>query len=151
MLFRSNDLPISCKWQAARKRTDALKLLRRRLGELGIGRFVGPAAERVTIEQLIDLVEADYELKERRSLKRVRHARVSLLEEFGPDAALEVGLPRLEDYVARRRRDGAALATIQYELAILRRGYTLAVRRQLLPLPACLPYPSDRQRPPGVL
>jgi integrase len=120
-------------------RTDALKLLRRRLGELGIGRFVGPAAERVTIEALLDLVEADYELKQRRSLKRVHHARVPLLEEFGPDTALEVGLPRLEDYVARRRRDGAALATIQYELAILRRGFTLAVRRQLLPFRPAFP------------
>ncbi len=120
-------------------RTDATKLLRRRLGELGIGRFVGPSAERVTIGDLLDLVEADYELKQRRSLKRVRHARIPLLEEFGPGIALEVGLAQLEDYVTRRRRDGAALATIQYELAILRRGFTLAVRRQLLPFRPAFP------------
>jgi integrase len=120
-------------------RTEALKLLRRRLGEVGIGRFVGTAAERVMVHELLDLVEADYELAQRRSLKRVRHARVPLLEEFGPDLALEVSPPRLEDYVARRRRDGAALATIQYELAILRRGFTLAVRRQLLPFRPSFP------------
>jgi integrase len=64
---------------------------------------------------------------------------VQLLEGFGPDVALEVGLVRLEDYVVRRRRDGAALATIQYELAILRRGFTLAVRRQLLPFRPAFP------------
>jgi hypothetical protein len=120
-------------------RPDAVKLLRRRLGELGIGRFVGPAAERVTIRDLLDLVEADYELKGRRSLNRVRYARGVLLEEFGPDAALEVGLAQLENYVTRRRHDGAALGSIQYELAILRRGYTLAVRRQLLPYRPAFP------------
>ena len=120
-------------------RSQALKLLRQRLGELGIGRFVGPAAERVTVADLLDLVEADYELKQRRSVKRVRFARAVLLEEFGPDLALEVGLPRLEDYVAGRRRDGAALATIQYELAVLRRGFNLAVRRQQLPFRPAFP------------
>jgi integrase len=42
-------------------------------------------------------------------------------------------------YIARRRRDDAALAIIQYELAILRRGFTLAVRRQLLPFRPAFP------------
>jgi len=42
-------------------------------------RFVGPQAERVTIRNLLDMVEADYELKQRRSLKRVRLRVLGLL------------------------------------------------------------------------
>src|SRR5688572_16160830 len=38
------------------KRADASKLLRRRLGELGIGTFVGPSAERVTAADVLALV-----------------------------------------------------------------------------------------------
>ena len=59
--------------------------------------------------------------------------------EVGLSRLLEVGLSRLEDYVAGGRRGGAALATIQHELAILRRGFKLAVWRQQLPFRPAFP------------
>jgi integrase len=117
----------------SRVRRDAVTLLRRRLAEMGTGRFVGPGAERVSVADLLELVTADYARQERRSADRLPLASRKLLDYFGPDMALDVNLGRLEDYVAARRADAAALATIQYELAILRRGFNLALRRQLLP------------------
>lgn len=123
-------------------RADALRLLRRRLGELGIGRFVGPSAERVTVADLLDLVTADYELNSRRSGRRLAHARRHLLDVFSLDLALDVTPGRLDQYVGHRRHDGAALATVQYELSILRRGFTLALRRQLLAF--CPAFPTLR-------
>lgn len=115
------------------RRTVAVTLLKQRQGELGIGAFVGPAAEKVTVADVLALVAKHYEQSSRRSTRRMQQAKARLLEEFGPDPALDVSLGRLEDYVAVRQREGRALATVQYELAILRRGFTLAVRRQLLP------------------
>jgi integrase len=93
----------------------------------------------VTVADLLDLVEADYDLKERRSIRRMKLARRHLLEAFALDLALDVTPGRLEDYVTAQRREGSALATIQYDLAILRRGYSLAMRRQLLPFRPAFP------------
>jgi hypothetical protein len=67
---------------------DAKALLRTRLGELGLGRFVGRRAEKVTVPELLDLVAADYEQKGRRSGKRLAHARQHLLDMLGSDLAL---------------------------------------------------------------
>ena len=59
-------------------KADALALLKQRLGELGTGRYVGPAAERLTFEDLLDGVERAYQLAGRRSLRRVQEARGAL-------------------------------------------------------------------------
>lgn len=109
---------------------------------MGSGRFVGPAAERVTVSELLDLVRDDYRLRGRRSARRAEQACAHLADEFGGDAALDVTLTRLEAYVNARQQEDAALATVQYELAILRRGYSLAMRRQLLPFRP--PFPTIR-------
>ena len=46
-----------------------LKLLKKRLQEIGRGRFVGPSEERVLLTDLLDALTVDYELNGRRSLK----------------------------------------------------------------------------------
>jgi hypothetical protein len=38
--------------QWIRERSEARKLLKKRLGEISLGRFIGPAAERVTVREL---------------------------------------------------------------------------------------------------
>lgn len=108
-------------------RRDAEKLLRRRLGEAAIGRHV-PDAEKVTFEDLVNCLEADYRANGRRSLDRAQRAIVHLRETFGRDRALNITTDRLTAYVADRLDSGAARATIAAELAALRRGFTLAVQ-----------------------
>jgi integrase len=118
---------------------DAVRLLKRRLGEAVNGQVQGSKAEKVTVDDLLALVITDYELKGRRSARRMIQAQARLLEEFDAHAALDVNAGRLDDYIALRQRDGAALATIKYELSILRRAFTLAVRRQMLPYRPAFP------------
>jgi len=108
-------------------RRDAEKLLRRRLGEVQVGRHV-PDAEKVTFDDLIGMLEADYRANGRRSLDRAKRAVVHLRESFGRDRALNITTDRLTTYVADRLEAGAARATIAAELAALRRGFTLAVQ-----------------------
>src|SRR5207249_3875925 len=58
------------------RRSDAVKLLKRRLGEVGRGQFVGQTVERTTFEDLKDLLLADYRINGKKSLDRMERAAV---------------------------------------------------------------------------
>lgn len=115
------------------RREDAVNLLKQRHGEAAQGRIVGPAAERLTLKDLLDMVEADYALSERKSKPPCARLR----EHFGDDArALDLTHDVLTCYARTRRAErvapdgtkiaGAQPATVRNELAVLGRGFTLA-------------------------
>ena len=110
----------------------AKDLLKKRLGEMGIGAFIGPAAEKVTFDELGALVSADYKANGRKSLWRAEMAMKRLAEHFAGMRALTIPA-RAGAYIAARQADKASAATIRYELSILRRGFTLAYQARLLP------------------
>jgi len=110
------------------KRPDAVRLLKRRLGELGRGRLVGPDAEKTTFEDLARMVLDDYEVNGRKSRKRAEDAVNRLKECFGLARALDITGDKVNGYIRSRQEAGAQPATIRYELAILKRGFTLALR-----------------------
>jgi integrase len=114
------------------RRADAVKLMRRRMGEMGMGRLVGPHAERVTAEDLFGMLRDDYIVNGRRSLKRAEVSLAHLRAFFGLAKALDITTDTLSGYVRARREHGAALATIQNELAALKRAFTLAIRAERL-------------------
>ena len=110
------------------RRADAVKLLRRRMGEMGAGRLVGPDAERTTFDDLARMLVEDYTANERKSLRRVQTALTHLRPAFAFSRALDITTDRLNVYVSTRRAEHAAPATIKQELALLRRAFTLAIK-----------------------
>jgi integrase len=110
------------------RRADAVKLLRRRLAEMGSGRLVGPDAERTTFEDLAGMLIADYHLNGRRSAKRVEVALVHLRAFFTFARVPDITGDRIDAYIRCRQEANAAPATIRYELACLRRAFNLAMR-----------------------
>jgi len=106
-------------------RTDAVKLLRRRLAEMGRGRVLGPDIERTTFEDLVRMLLDDYRANGRRSLDRVEDAVEHLRGFFGDARAIEVTGDRITAYAAARQREKAANATINRELAALKRMFRL--------------------------
>jgi hypothetical protein len=56
------------------RRLDAVKLLRRRVAEMGRGRLIGPDVERTTLDELVTILLNDYRANRRRSLDRVEDA-----------------------------------------------------------------------------
>jgi integrase len=110
------------------RRGDAVKLLRRRLAEMGAGRLVGPDAERTTFEDLAAMLLADYNLNGRRSAKRVDVALVHLRAFFTFARVPDMTSDRIGAYIRYRQEANAAPATIRYELACLRRAFTLAMQ-----------------------
>jgi integrase len=111
-------------------KAEAVAKLRARIGEVSSGRFVGPESERVTFEELMDGLERSYQLAGRRSVARVKTARAHLTATFAGMRALAITAPRLEAYaLARLETEHGAPSSVRYELAILRRALSLAVRQ----------------------
>jgi len=106
-------------------RAEAVNLLKQRVGEAAQGRVVAPRAEKTTFEQLAQMLIDDYEANERKSRKRLRFSLAHLLEFFGNTLAIDVTADRVTSYITYRQREGAAAATINRELAALKRAFSL--------------------------
>jgi integrase len=109
-------------------RPDALKLLKRRLAEMGQGRLVGPDAEKTTFEELASMLLDDYMVNGRKSIERARASVKRLREIFGPTRAMDITADRIGTYIRARQEAGAATGTTQNELAALKRMFTLGAR-----------------------
>jgi integrase len=117
------------------KKPAAVALLKRRLEEAGKGRPI-EEAKKTLLSDLKALIVADYKLHGRRSTKRLEQSWAHLAEFFGKgEPAIAITPARLALYVTRRtEEDGAAPATVQTELAALKRAFTLARKAgELLP------------------
>jgi integrase len=117
---------------AGRTETEARRLLRHRQRELavhtaGFRLFQGPQHERVTLEELLQALEKDLEIRGRRSLPQAKSHLKHVRGFFAETRALAVTPDRLRDYVRARQRAGAAPATINRQLELIRRAFTLGV------------------------
>jgi integrase len=106
---------------------DAERLIKRRQGEIVTGRFAGLGPERVTLAKLFDALLDDYRVRGLHSLPMTEH-RVckNLAPFFGTLRAADFSTAQARAYVLTRRREGAANATINRELELLRRAFRLA-------------------------
>jgi integrase len=109
------------------KEQEAKRLLKQREGAAVEGRVILPRQDRVTIAELADALKAEYAVNERRSADRLAYSFAHLLPVFGPRRASHVTSADVNAYAAKRLEGGAAPATVNRELAALRRMYSLAV------------------------
>jgi len=101
---------------------------RRLLTELQVSlrQGVTPDGTKVTLDELKALVVANYKANGRKTLWRAEMCFKRLADYFGADAKLSVIPPRVPDYIAHRREQGAAPATVKQEVTTLKRGVSLA-------------------------
>ncbi len=114
------------------KESDAGKLLKRRLGEIALGRFIEPQAERITLKELTDDLLNDYSVNGKKSLHRIEDSVTHLLDYFKDDKALSVTTDRIRSYISHRQEQKAANATINRELAAVKRSFNLGLQAQKL-------------------
>jgi len=109
-------------------RAKAKKFLGKRLAEIATGTFMGFEVERITITELAEAFLRDYRVNERRSLTDVQ-ARWKLHLEpfFGSMRAASVTSDLIARYVDERQQEKAANATINRELAALKRMFRLGL------------------------
>jgi integrase len=110
-------------------RAVAVQLLKKRLGEIGRGHFVGPVAERTTLDEVCQMLLVDYELNQRRSLPGAKLIVAHLKATLGPETrVIDLTLDRINRYTQERLGDGLAPGTVNRNLAILRRALRLGHR-----------------------
>ena len=110
------------------RETVARKLLKKRLGETGVQKFIGPAEERVTFEDLAATLLTDDEVNAKRSIRGARLSLQHLRCYFGTDRALDITMDRISAYKLERQRESAANGSINRELAALKRAFRLMSR-----------------------
>lgn len=110
----------------SQNRPDAMKLLKHRIGEAAQGRVIAPLAEKTTFAELERMLLDDYQANGRRSLKRIKIALGHLRVFFGDALAIDITGDRVSRYVAYRKEEKAAAATINRELSALARAFRVA-------------------------
>lgn len=110
----------------------ALKKLRDWQAEVKSGEYVAQGL-RITVGQLLELVQLDYEKKRNRSVKNLKWLTKHVLEHFDANMrAKDVTSLAVDAYIVARRGEGAADSTIRQEVHVLDRGFKLAIKKRLL-------------------
>ncbi|MEK6709125.1 MAG: site-specific integrase [Nitrospinota bacterium] len=133
---------------------EARRLLKARLREIavhktGLRPFQGPRQERLTVDDLLQTLERDYEVRGKKSIRQLRSHNRHVRAFFTMDRALAVSMNRLRDYIAHRQGEKAAPATINREIEGLQRAFALAVEAGTLALAPRFPSFSERNARQG--
>lgn len=116
-------------WESTRsgRKGDARDLLRVREGHLAEGKPLTRSALRLRFEDLKADLLNDYRSRGLRTICRREEHFAHLAEAFAGWRAEEISTDAIRTYTARRQQDGAANATINRELAALKRAFNLAI------------------------
>jgi integrase len=108
---------------------EARRQLKVKVGEVAAGKEMVP--ERATIGDLCELVLADYRLRKLRDADTVKlRIEAHIKNSIGSLLASRFTPHQVRVYVEMRRKESASDATINRELAIVRRGFSLALREE---------------------
>lgn len=114
----------------SKKEADAKRLLKRREGEISEGKLPGIYFDRVTFEELAEALIVDYKVNGRKSLARVERKITLHLEPFfGALKIPAITTDRIQKYIYQRMEARASNATVNRELAALKRMLTLGARQ----------------------
>jgi integrase len=114
------------------KEQEAKRFLKQREGAAVEGRVIVPRADKITVAELAEALKADYKANARRSADRLEFSLAHLIPFFGPRPAMQVSSADVTKYRVQRLDAGAAPATINRELAALKRMFSLAVKGERL-------------------
>jgi integrase len=108
------------------KITKAQKLLKKREGEIAEGKLPGIYFDKVTFNQLAGDFLTDYRINGRDTLSKAERSVKYLKKFFGDMKATEVTTDKVKTYIEKRKEKGFSNASINRELAALKRMFHLA-------------------------
>jgi integrase len=128
---------------------DAQNLLNQRRAEIFTGTHLAGKARKVLVEDLLDGLERDYKINGKAVDWCESVIRVHLRPFFGKMRAARLRHDHAEKYIEHRQEEGAQNATINREIALLRRSFSLGRRSGKVAvaplLPAKLAEPNIRK------
>lgn len=108
-------------------------LLRDRLSAIDRGTPTGARPSQMMFTDLVKLIETDYAINKRKSVKRMGLAVSHLRETFDGLSVPQITPQRFREYIRKRQAEGAAASTIMAERAALSRMFSLAIADGRLP------------------
>jgi len=111
------------------KKMVAKKLLEIREGEIAQGKLPGIVFDSTTFDQLAEGFCRDYRINQKKSLVRAERSVSHLKAFFEGMKATGITTPVIQQYVEERIEEGAANATINRELAALKRMLNLGAKQ----------------------
>ncbi len=109
----------------SKKEADAKRLLKRREGEISEGKLPGIYFDRVRFDELAEDFLGDYRINEKKSLKKAQESVNHLKGVFEGVRVPDITTPKINVYIEQRLNAGAANATVNRELAALKRMLNL--------------------------
>ena len=107
---------------------EARRQLKRLEGAAVEGKVIAPRADKVTVRELADDLVAEYAANARRSAERLTFSLAHLLPALGHQKAVSLTSAHVTAYSLQRQQAGAANATVNRELAALKRMLRLALQ-----------------------
>jgi hypothetical protein len=106
------------------------RIVEKRAASVGLAEFISP--QRVMLEKLLDNLEDDYRINGRKSLSQLHYHLRTVRRRLRGLRAVELDSVRVRAYIRQRQEEEAKNATINRELAALRRALNLACQDGLL-------------------
>lgn len=113
------------------KENDAKKLLRLREGQVVENKLPSLRAQKVTLDELSQDLINDYKVNRQRTLSDAEDKVKNLKDFFGNIRAMNITTDKIRLFILHRQEQGRANATINRDLAALKRMFNLA--RQMTP------------------
>ena len=110
------------------KITEAQRLLKRREGEIAEGKLPGIYFDKVTFDNLSKDLVTDYTVNGRDTLKRVQWSIGCLKESFQGMRATDITTDKIKAHIEKGMKEGLSNASINRELAVLKRMFSLGVQ-----------------------
>lgn len=108
--------------------------------------------KQILIRELYQAVERDYQINEKKSVRNIEAAWSLHLEAtFGGMDAEKLSTDDVENYVLARQKEGATNGTINRELSVLKRMYTLGMRARKISARPYIPTLKERNVRKGFL
>jgi integrase len=111
------------------KKMVAKKLLDRREGDIAQGKIPGIQFNKISFDQLADDFLRDYRINKNKSLVRAERSVNHLKQFFEGMKVPAISTPKINEYVETRLIEGAANASVNRELAALKRMLNLGAKQ----------------------